>query len=129
MTQLTTLDLSGTLCDIGGSWGCSRVLATAGNVVMTLLAVGWGGWERGCSGSWGLRRASRGAAVRAVNQIEDDGAASLAPSLLRMTQLTSLYLSSTLRASAGLVLFAGACERRLCMDGVCCGLGWLCAGL
>ena len=40
MTQLTTLDLSGTLCDIGGSWGCSRVLANAGNVVMMLRVVG-----------------------------------------------------------------------------------------
>jgi hypothetical protein len=31
MAQLTTLDLSGTLCAIGGSWGCERVLANAGN--------------------------------------------------------------------------------------------------
>jgi hypothetical protein len=33
MTQLTLLNLSGTLCDIGGSWRCERVIATAGNVV------------------------------------------------------------------------------------------------
>jgi hypothetical protein len=46
----------------------------------------------------------RGAAVRADNSIEADGAASLAPSLGRMTQLTSLNLYGTLRASAVLVL-------------------------
>ena len=36
--------------------------------------------------------------MRAGNQIEAAGAASLAPSLLWMTQLTSLDLSGTLRA-------------------------------
>jgi hypothetical protein len=96
---------------------------------MMLRAVVRGGCARGCSGWWDLRGASEGAAVRAGNRIGDDGAASLAPSLGRMTQLTSLDLSGTLRASAGLVLFAGACERRLCMDNVCRGLGQLCAGL
>ena len=40
MAQLTTLDLIGTLRDIGGSWRCSRVLATAGNAVMMLRVVG-----------------------------------------------------------------------------------------
>ena len=65
--------------------------------------------------------------MRADNQIGDGGAASLAPSLGRMTQLTTLNLYCTL--SAGLALFVGDCERRLCMDGVCCGLGRLCAGL
>ncbi len=54
MTQLTSLSLSGMLCDIGGSWRCERVLATAGNVVMMLRAVGRGGWALGCSGWWGL---------------------------------------------------------------------------
>jgi hypothetical protein len=48
-----------------------------------------------------LRGASRGAAVRAGNAIGDEGAASLAPSLGRMAELTSLDLSGTLRASAG----------------------------
>ena len=47
-----------------------------------------------------LRGASQGAAVRAGNAIGDEGAASLAPSLLRMTQLTSLDFGGTLRASA-----------------------------
>ena len=50
MTQLTSLDLGGTLRDIG----ClcyERVLATAGNVVMMLRAVGWGG----CCGLGRLR--------------------------------------------------------------------------
>ncbi len=41
-----------------------------------------------------VQGAGRGAAVRAVNKIEADGAASLAPSLLRMTQLTSLNFES-----------------------------------
>jgi hypothetical protein len=64
MAQLTTLNLGGTLCAIGGSWGCSRVLANAGNVLMMLCNVGWGGCALGCSGWWGLRGASRGAAGR-----------------------------------------------------------------
>ncbi len=69
-----------------------------------------------------LRGVGRGAAVRAVNGIEDDGAVSLAPSLGRMAQLTSLDLARTLRASA--------CERRLCADdAACCGLGRLRVGL
>ena len=42
--------------------------------------------------------------MRADNGIGDDGAASLAPSLGRMTQLTTLNLNGTLRASAGLAL-------------------------
>jgi hypothetical protein len=62
MAQLTSLDLSGTLCDIGGSWRCELVLATAGNAVMMLRVVGWGGCARGCSRWWGLRGASRGVA-------------------------------------------------------------------
>jgi hypothetical protein len=40
MTQLTSLHLSGTLLDIGGSWCCSRVLASAGNALMMLRVVG-----------------------------------------------------------------------------------------
>jgi hypothetical protein len=40
MTQLTSLDLSGTMCDIGGSWRCLRVLANAGNALMMMRAVG-----------------------------------------------------------------------------------------
>jgi hypothetical protein len=104
MTQLTKLNLSGTLLAIGGSWRRERVLASAGNALMMMRAVGWGGCARGCCRWWGLRAASRGAEVRAGNDIGADGAASLAPSLGRMAQLTSLDLSSTLRASAGLVL-------------------------
>ena len=60
----------------------------------------------------GLRGAGRGAAVRAGNLIGDDGAASLAPGLLTMTQLTSLDLGSTLHASAQL-----RCERVLANAG------------
>jgi hypothetical protein len=64
MTQLTTLNLSGTLCDIGGSWRCELVLATAGCAVMMLRAVGWGGCvRRDAAGGGALRWASRGAAV------------------------------------------------------------------
>jgi hypothetical protein len=40
MTQLTSLNLGGTLCDIGGSWRCEWVLANAGNVLMMLRVVG-----------------------------------------------------------------------------------------
>ena len=77
-----------------------RVVAITGNALMMMRAVGWGGCARGAvAGGWGLRGASRGAAVRAENKIGDDGAAFLAPSLLRMTQLTALNLSGTLRAS------------------------------
>jgi hypothetical protein len=54
----------------------------------------------------------------------------LAPSLGRMTQMTSLDLQCTLRASAALVLWVGACDRRLCMDDAAwCGLKRLCDGL
>jgi hypothetical protein len=60
-----------------------------------------------------LRGASRGAAVRADNHIEAAGAASLAPSLLRMTQLTSLDLNRTLRAIGG----SWRCERVLASAG------------
>ena len=47
----------------------------------------------------------------------------MAPSLGRMTQLTSLDLSGTLRAlslraSVGRALWAGAYDGRLCMDDV-----------
>jgi hypothetical protein len=73
----------------------SRVLANAGCAWMVCV-VGWGGWALGCCRWWGLRGASRGTAVRAGNRIEDGGAASLAPSLGRMAQLTSLDLSGTL---------------------------------
>jgi hypothetical protein len=40
MAQLTSLDLSGTLLDIGGSWGCERVLASAGCAWMVCVAGG-----------------------------------------------------------------------------------------
>jgi hypothetical protein len=51
-----------------------------------------------------LRGASQGAAVRAGNAIGDEGAASLGPSLGRMTLLTSLDLSCTLRAFSAAAL-------------------------
>ena len=59
-----------------------------------------------------LRGASRGAAERADNQFRRAGAASLAASLGRMVQLTSLGLGGTLRASAQL-----RCERVLAAAG------------
>ncbi len=40
MAQLTSLDLSGTLCDIAGSWRCKLVLANASNALMMMRAVG-----------------------------------------------------------------------------------------
>jgi hypothetical protein len=82
---------------IGGSCAVSGCLRTAGNALMMLRVAGCGGFARGWSGWWGLGGASRGAVVHAVNYIGDDGAASLAPSLLRMAQLTSLYLPGTLQ--------------------------------
>jgi hypothetical protein len=130
MTQLTSLNLCSTLRASAGlalwvgaceRWQCGW---------MILCVAGRGGCARGCSGWWGLRGASRGAAVRAGNQIEAAGAASLAPSLLIMTQLTSLDLSGTLRASAAAGLFAGACDHRQCADDdACCRLGRMCAWL
>jgi hypothetical protein len=53
----------------------------------------------------------RGAAVRADNRIGvgGDGAAALAPSLLRMTQLTSLNLAGTPHPSVGLGLWRMNC--------------------
>ena len=83
---------------------CERVLATAGNALMMMGAVGWGSCMRRCSWWW----VCRGAAVCADNAFGDDGAMALAPSLLRMTQLTSLDLHCMLRASAGLALWAEA---------------------
>ncbi len=94
---------------IGGSWRCERVLANAGGAWMVCVAGGVVG-RRAVAGGWGLRGASRGAAVHADNWIGDDGAASLAPSLGRMTQLTSLHLSCTLRASAAAGAVSEACE-------------------
>jgi hypothetical protein len=71
---------------------------------MMLRVVGWGGCTRGWSGLWRVRGASGGAAVRADNDIEDEVAASLAPSLGRMTLLTSLDLACTLRAFSAAAL-------------------------
>jgi len=105
-----------------------RVLANAGCAWMMLHAVGWGGLRAGLQRVVRLATGrAEGAAVRAGNKIGDDGTASLAPSLARMEQLTSLSLTCTLRASAAAALSAGGCERRLCMnDVVCCALG--CSG-
>ncbi len=114
MTQLTSLNLSRTLHASAGKLRCELVVANAGCAWMMLRVLGWGGWARGCSGRAGdLRGASRGAAVRADNHFGDAGAASLAPSLGRMTQLTSLDLGGTLRASAGSL----RCERLLANAG------------
>ena len=131
IAQLTSLDLAGTLACIGGQLRYERVFASAGNAPMMLRAAGCSGFGRGCRGWLGLLRgASRGAAERAVNSIGEDGTASLAPSLERMTQLTELDLSGTLRASGAAVLGADACERRQCDDAAaCCTPGWMRAGL
>jgi hypothetical protein len=112
MTQLTELDLGSTLCAIGGSWGCGERRRCVDGV-----CCGWGGGVLGCSGWWGLRGASRVAAVRADNGIEDDGAASLAPSLVRMAQLTRLNLGGTLRASAAAGAVSGCLQNA--------GCGWM----
>jgi hypothetical protein len=94
--------------------GCERVLANALLCADDGACCGLGQLRAGLERVVGfLRGASRGAAVRAGNYIGDYGAESLAPSLGRMTQLTSLDLQSTLRASAAAGLCADACERRL----------------
>ena len=73
-----------------------------------------------------------GAAGCADNVIGRAGAASLAPSLGGMTQLTSLGLRGTLRASAQLRcerVLANAGNAWMMDDATCCGLGLLCAWL
>ncbi len=84
---------------------CELVLVNAGHAWMMLRVAGWGGCSQGCSGWWGFCEGrAEGAAVRAGNYIGEAGAASLAPSLVRMTQLTTLDLFRTLRASAAAAL-------------------------
>ncbi len=43
MTQLTSLDLHGTLCADRRQLRCERMLANGGNARMMLRVVGWGG--------------------------------------------------------------------------------------
>ena len=63
------------------------------------------------AGGWGLRGASRGAAVRADNDIEAAGAASLAPSLALMAQLTSRDLGDNALGDAGAASLAPSLAR------------------
>ena len=37
---------------IGGQLRCERLLANAGDALMMMGAVGWGGCGQGCSGRW-----------------------------------------------------------------------------
>jgi hypothetical protein len=72
---------------------------------MMLHAVGWGGLRAGLQRVVGFAMGEpRSGGACADNQIGDDGAASLAPSLARMEQLMKLKLSCTLRASAAAAL-------------------------
>ena len=80
MAQLTYLGLGGTLRASAAQLCCERVAANAGCAWMMLHAVGWGCCALGCSGWWGLRGSSRGAAVRAGNAIGEVGAAWLTSS-------------------------------------------------
>ena len=80
-----------------------RVAATAGDALMVVCALGWGGCERAVVDG-GVCEGRAEAVVRAENSIEAAGAASLAPSLARMEQLTELGLSRMLRASAAAAL-------------------------
>jgi hypothetical protein len=102
-------------CVYRGRLRWERVLANASNALMMLRAVGWGGCER-VVGVW--RGTSRGAAVRAGNEINSAGAASLAPSLSQMTQLTSLNLYGMLRVSRAAALGAVASNAGKCADDV-----------
>ena len=81
MTQLTSLNLGGTLHASAASCAVSGCFANAGCALMMLRAVGWGGCALGWSGLWVLRGVSRGASGRAGNGSEQLGQASLAPSL------------------------------------------------
>ncbi len=56
MTQLTSLNLGGTLRALGGQLRCERVLANAGDALMMLRAVDSGGCAQGCSGWWYFAR-------------------------------------------------------------------------
>ena len=124
-----------------------RVVANAGDALMMLRVAGWA-VTRGAGASVAVcERRADGAAVRADSQwlcffepdddsnralpgIGDEGAASLAPSLGRMTQLMTLNLSRTLRVSAAAVRWAVVCERRRCADDAAgCGPRRLPAGL
>ena len=55
MAQLTSLDLSGTLCVHRLGMRCERVLANTGNCVDDVACCGRGGCARGWSGWWGSR--------------------------------------------------------------------------
>ena len=109
MAQLTSLKLWGTLACISISCAVSGWLRPP--AVHGCCCVLWAeAVARGAVAHGGVceRRAER-RPVRAGNQIGDDGAASLAPSLRLMTQLTSLNLNSTLVfiGVSGLALRAG----------------------
>ena len=100
MTHLTLLDLSGTILCIGMSCAVSGCLRSPTlhryccGLHAEAVAHGAVVDDGVCEG------AGRDASVLAVNEIQADGAGSLAPSLLWMTQLTSLDLGGALRASA-----------------------------
>jgi hypothetical protein len=80
-----------------------------------------------------LRGASPGAAVHAGNDVGEAGAASLGPSLGRMTQLTSLDLRCTLHAIGGSwrcerVLASAGCAWMVCIAGGVVALGAVAGG-
>jgi hypothetical protein len=109
MAQLTSLDLGSALR--GTACACAVPHARSPD---DAHGCGWRGADRGacaqrCSGlprratmGGGLEQRAYGAAVRAENRIEAAGTASLAPVLVRLSQLKSLGLDSTLGASLAL---------------------------
>ena len=103
MPQLASLSLASTLHAslVLELWHASNLWLREDGRCMLLgrLRKAGGSVERGAR--------PRGAAVRADNRIGvgGDGTAALAPSLLRMTQLTSLNLAGTLHPSVGLELW------------------------
>ena len=97
---------------IVGDAATGEIVSALGSGSMARLAIANNSAVRDCEGLGEL------VGVRALRITE---CRNLAPNLGRMTQLTSLDLSRTLRASAVLVLFAGACNRRQCVDDDVCG--------
>jgi hypothetical protein len=94
---------------IVGDAAAGEIASALGSGSVARLAIANNSVVRDCEGLGEL------VGVRALCITE---CRNLAPRLGRMAQLTTLDLSCTLRASAGLVLFAGACERRQCADDV-----------
>jgi hypothetical protein len=95
---------------------CQWVLANTGCARMMLRVVGCGVGHGALAGGGVCERRVEGRRVRAENWIGAAGEASLGPSLVRMTQLTSLDLGGTLR-DIGWACAVSGCLRTPAMQG------------